>query len=69
MPNVVGKPLAKAKAMIVKAHCRVGTITSTTSTKKRKGMVVAQRPKARTKLANGARIRLTIGKGPKARKR
>ena len=31
-------------------------------------MVVAQRPKPRTKLANGARIRLTIGKGPKARR-
>ena len=68
MPNVVGKPLARARANIVKAHCRVGAIGSTTSTKKRKGMVVVQRPKPRTKLANGARIKLTIGKGPKARK-
>jgi len=66
VPNVVGKPLAKARKAIVKAHCRVGAIASKTSTKKQSGVVLVQRPRPHTKLANGAKIRLTIGKGPAA---
>ena len=69
VPNVVGKSVAKARAKIVKAHCRVGAIGSKASTKKQRGVVIAQKPKSHTKLANGAKIRLTIGKGPKARRR
>jgi alpha-tubulin suppressor-like RCC1 family protein len=63
VPNVLGKLLAKAKARILKAHCRVGRITKKHSTSKKKGRVLAQSPKPGTKLEKGARVRLTVGKG------
>ena len=64
VPNVIGKLLPKAKARIAKAHCRVGTVTKKPSTPKKKGRVLAQRPRAGKKLRNGARVKLTVGKGP-----
>jgi beta-lactam-binding protein with PASTA domain len=69
VPNVIGKSLARARKKLAKAHCRVGKITYKVSSKKRKGLVIAQRPRPRTRRPNGARIRLTLGKGPRARKR
>jgi len=43
VPRVVGKPLARARTTIVRAHCRVGRVTRVTS-KKSKGNVVGQSP-------------------------
>jgi alpha-tubulin suppressor-like RCC1 family protein len=63
--NVIGKLLPKAKARIVKANCRVGTVTKKPSKVKQKGRVLAQQPRAGKKLKNGARVNLTVGKGPK----
>jgi alpha-tubulin suppressor-like RCC1 family protein len=65
VPNVIGKLLPKAKARIVKANCRVGTVTKKPSKVKQKGRVLAQQPRAGKKLKNGARVNLTVGKGPK----
>ena len=62
VPAVVGKPLAKAKVKIRAAHCRVGTITKVRS-KKKKGIVVKQRPAARKHLAAGTRVRLWVSRG------
>jgi alpha-tubulin suppressor-like RCC1 family protein len=67
VPNVIGKPLPKAKARIAKAHCRVGTVRKKPSTLKKKGRVLAQKPRAGKKLKNGARMNLTVGQGPKRR--
>jgi beta-lactam-binding protein with PASTA domain len=61
---VIGKLLPKAKARIVKANCWVATVTKKPSKVKQKGRVLAQ-PKPGKKLRNGARVNLTIGKGPK----
>ncbi len=69
MPKVVGKSLATARAQIVRAHCKVGKLAYVTSTRKLKGIVLAQAPKPRTKLPNGSKVRMTIGKGPKVGKR
>jgi beta-lactam-binding protein with PASTA domain len=63
VPNVVGKTLPKAKAHILKAHCRVGKVTRKRSSARKKGRVLAQSPRARRSLPNGAKIRLTVGKG------
>jgi hypothetical protein len=64
VPKVVGLSLKKAKAKIRKAHCRVGKITKKFSTKK-KGKVLGQKPKRGKILKPGAKVNLTIGKGPK----
>jgi hypothetical protein len=64
VPKVVGKTLKKAKAAIKKAHCGVGKVTKKTSPASKKGKVIKQSPKAGKKLKNGAKIRLTVGKGP-----
>jgi hypothetical protein len=68
VPKVVGKSLAKARAAITKAHCRVGKIGHRVSSKKKKGKVIGQSPKSGRRLQNGAKVNLVVGKGP-ARKR
>jgi alpha-tubulin suppressor-like RCC1 family protein len=62
VPNVIGKLLATAKARIAEAHCRVGAVTKKPSTLKKKGRVLAQKPRAGKKLKNRARVNLTVGK-------
>jgi alpha-tubulin suppressor-like RCC1 family protein len=62
VPNVVGKRLAKARARIERAHCRVGTLRRVSSTKTR-GIVVRQTPRAGRRLAQGARIGLKVSRG------
>jgi Divergent InlB B-repeat domain/PASTA domain len=67
VPKVVGLKLAKARARIKKAHCRVGKVTKKFSTRKKKGRVLAQRPKPRKSLKSGAKVNLVVGKGSKRR--
>jgi beta-lactam-binding protein with PASTA domain len=62
---VVGKTLAKAKASLRSHHCRSGKITRKFSSAKKKNHVLAQRPHAGRRLANGAKVNLTVGKGPR----
>ena len=63
VPKVIGKSLAKAKQRIAKAHCRTGNVTSKPSGKKLRGRVLAQSPAPGKKLKNGAKVKLTVGKG------
>ena len=67
VPKVVGLKLLKAKAKIRRAHCRVGKVRKKFSTRRKKGKVVAQRPKAGRTLAAGTKVALTVGKGPRRR--
>jgi hypothetical protein len=62
VPNVVGKKLTAARAAIVHAHCKVGTLTRKTSSARKRGKVLAQSPRAGRKLRNGAKVNLTVGK-------
>jgi alpha-tubulin suppressor-like RCC1 family protein len=64
VPNVVGKLIATAATMIVKAHCRTGTITKKVSSMKQKGRVFGQKPRPGTRLAFGARVNLIVARGP-----
>jgi hypothetical protein len=61
VPRVVGHRLGAAKAMIARAHCRVGSITRRRVARRRQNVVLSQRPRAGTHLAGGARIDLTVG--------
>jgi beta-lactam-binding protein with PASTA domain len=62
---VVGLKLKKAKARIRRRHCRVGKITRKTSSLRKKGRVLAQRPRAGRTLRRGAKVNLKVGKGPR----
>jgi hypothetical protein len=65
VPKVLGKKLRAAKAAIRARHCKVGKVSYATSTKKKKGKVIRQRPRAGSHRANGAKVNLVVGRGPK----
>jgi hypothetical protein len=64
VPAVVGRSLAAAKAALARRHCRLGRVTRVRSAKRR-GTVVAQRPRAGRILPTGARVDLAVSRGPR----
>lgn len=62
-PNVVGAPLADAKAAIKKNRCRSAKLRRTFSSQVAAGRVVSQRPEAGTRRKKGARVRLVVSRG------
>jgi Tol biopolymer transport system component len=65
VPNVAGKPLATAKRLLAKAHCKAGKVTAVKSAKVAKGRVVASRPKAGVSKAAGTKVALSVSRGKK----
>ena len=65
VPKVVGATLKKAKAAITKAHCKTGKVKRAYSKRVKKGRVLRETPKARTRLANGAKVSLVVSRGRK----
>ena len=66
VPNVVGKTLRKARIAIVKRHCRLGAVTKKVATAKKRGRVLAQKPRGSArKLKHGAKVKLVVGKAQK----
>ena len=65
VPNVVGKALASAAAMLAKARCGLGTLRKRLSPVKQKGYVLAETPRPGRKLPAAGRVDLTVGKGPR----
>jgi PKD domain/PASTA domain len=63
VPRVVGKTLAKAKAALVRHHCRTGRVTRTVWSQATKGRVLAQHPKAGARRPRGARVDLLVSRG------
>jgi hypothetical protein len=59
VPRVVGLRLARAKARIRSANCRLGRLRRVRST--RPGRVLAQSPRAGTRRPRGTRVNLVIG--------
>jgi plastocyanin len=62
VPKVVGKRLAAAKRAITRARCRVGRIRRARSRKAR-GMVVKQSPRAGVRRPRGTRVHLVVSRG------
>jgi beta-lactam-binding protein with PASTA domain len=60
VPRVVGLRLPTAKQRIRRASCAVGRIRKKRS--KRVGRVLAQSPRAGTKLPQGGRVNLVVGR-------
>jgi uncharacterized repeat protein (TIGR01451 family) len=62
VPKLVGLTLKKAKARIKRAQCTVGKVTRKASAKRKRGKVLAQKPKPGRRLAPAAKVSLTVGK-------
>jgi hypothetical protein len=62
VPSVLGSTLPRARAALARASCAVGKVSRRYSSHRR-GRVIAQRPRARTRLARRARVNLVISKG------
>jgi PASTA domain len=63
VPRLVGKTLARARRLIRVAHCSVGRIRRVRS-KRARGRVVSQRPRAGRVLAATAKVNLVVSRGP-----
>ena len=63
VPGVVGHGLPRATSTIRRAHCRVGQVSRSYSAIRRKGHVMAQRPRAGALLAAHARVNLVVSRG------
>jgi subtilisin family serine protease len=68
VPNLIGTKLKAASSKLKARHCRVGKVSYVKSTKKQKGKVVREVPKAGKHLGNSAKVGLWLGKGPAKRK-
>jgi hypothetical protein len=64
VPAVTGRRLAIARGRIKQAHCAVGSIRHARSKKKR-GLVIAQRPRAGRTLPKAGRVNLVVSRGRK----
>jgi uncharacterized delta-60 repeat protein len=63
VPRAAGKRLAAAKRAIDRAHCTVGKIRRVTSKTIAKDRVIGQSPAAGARLAERARVNLTLSRG------
>ena len=62
VPNVRRMRLARAKATLTRALCRVGSVRKVRSAKAMTGRVIRQRPAPGTRLPEGGRVSLVIGR-------
>ena len=65
VPGVRGRSLARAKAQIRKAGCVTGSIRRAFSSSVRIGRVMAQSPRAGSRVRRGAKVNLVLSKGKK----
>ena len=63
VPNVVGKSLARAKALIKLRHCRTGRVTKAYSRKRKKDVVIGQSHRPGGVTAANTKINLTVSRG------
>jgi hypothetical protein len=62
VPNVRRMRLARAKATLTRALCRVGSVRKVRSAKAMRGRVIRQRPAPGTRLPEGGRVNLVVGR-------
>jgi beta-lactam-binding protein with PASTA domain len=63
VPNVKGKTLPIAKRALKAHYCSAGKITRSFSSKVKKGRVISQKPKPRSRRKHGAKVDLVVSKG------
>jgi peptide/nickel transport system substrate-binding protein len=63
VPNVIGLRLPTARSRIKRAHCSVGRVRTTRTTRARAvGRVLKQQPRPRTLLRRGGKVNLVVGR-------
>ena len=62
VPRLIGSTLKAAKGKLTRAHCRLGKVAKAKSKRKR-GTVIAQKPKPLRILPRGARVGVTLSRG------
>lgn len=65
VPRVVGLTLAAARKLVVRAHCRVGSVHRVYSKRIPKGGVTSVKPKQGAHRAHNAKLRLYVSRGPR----
>ena len=63
VPNVRWRKLAVARRSITAARCRVGRVRQVRSKRVRRGRVISQSPRARTRARVGFRVNLVVSRG------
>ena len=63
VPNVRGRTVPKARALLVSRHCRLGRVGHAFSRAVRKGRIVSQTRRPGLRLARGARIGVVVSRG------
>ena len=63
VPRLRGKTLPAARTALRRAHCTLGKVRRTYSTKVRKGRVISQTPKAGKHLAANAKVAVLLSRG------
>jgi beta-lactam-binding protein with PASTA domain len=62
VPSLRGKTLRSAKRLLVRAHCRLGTVRRQYSARVPAGRIINQRPRARMRLKVGAKVSVTLSR-------
>jgi beta-lactam-binding protein with PASTA domain len=62
VPRLTGKTVAKARPALAHAHCALGRV-STTRSRARRGVIVAQRPRPGTVGGRGLKVSVVVSKG------
>jgi sugar lactone lactonase YvrE len=63
VPNVIGKTLARAKALLKQRHCRVGKVTKAYSRKRKKNVVIGQSRRPGRVLPANSKVNLVVSRG------
>jgi hypothetical protein len=63
VPKLVRLRLRAARRALIRAHCSLGRVRRVRSAHVRRGLVLAQRPRPRTHLAAGTRVRVVLSRG------
>jgi hypothetical protein len=63
VPRLKNKTLRAARRSLVRARCRLGRVTRTYKRTVARGRVVAQRPRAKTRLPVGSRVNVVVSRG------
>jgi Trypsin/PASTA domain len=63
VPQLRGRTLRSARLVLVRANCRLGTVTRTFSARVAAGRVISQRPSAGRRLARYTRVSVVLSRG------
>ena len=62
VPSLKGKTVAKARVVLRRAHCALGRVSSARSSLRR-GLIVAQHPRARALRPRGTKVSVVVSRG------